>query len=228
VTKQDSFPKRLKFLIEFASSPKDNNLSLANLGMLDVLPTPKPDLHHMQAWTVVARSAFDPLSIDRDPFLGRAFEALKLDPADPIHWRMLASQLAYVAFPEPNPGGKPKEWDAKQYCELLEAVDHLKSKRSGRSDREACTILAKSSENRLFCKAGSEGLRKALRKARSRKTNEAIKYLLEVAKPRIVRKIQEAGGEWLPSTQDLYEELYEKEIVSWIGSRWRRGDKTPS
>jgi hypothetical protein len=225
--KRDSLSERLKTLIDFVSRPKEQLFSFAALvGQPPTPPSMKSNLSDPKLWFVVAREALKLQSgtLSYDPCLARAFETLKLDPADPGDWRLLASYLARVAFPEPKLGGRPKEWDAKRYCKLLEEIDRSKSKRPGRSDREACASIAKKSDL-FFERVGAEALRKALKKARSHKKNEAIKYLLELQLPAARKKIEAAGGQWDSITEDLYFDQFQRETADWIGARWR-GEKT--
>ncbi len=110
-----------------------------------------------------------------DPFcdaLSTAFHELKLDPDDPLSWRLLASLFAYIEFGR-RPRRKasaPKKWDEKR-LELLSAeVEHLKEKKPNITDKEIAHLLyldprfgAKSS----IGAGGREGIRRAIRKART-------------------------------------------------------------
>ena len=228
MAKRDAFSRRLKDLIDFISRPKDQSFSLASFLQPAALPVVRPNLNDPKVWAYVSRAALTlhpPDSHLHNASLSRAFDMLKLDPADPFDWYLLAAYLAHLTFPPANRGGKPKEWDTTRYCQLLEAVDRSKAKRPGRSDREACAAIARKSEP-FFEKAGAEGLRKALQRARSHETNEAVRALLDLGKPAIARIVEENGGIWNPRTEELYRKLLQRKVADWIGKRWRRGDKT--
>jgi hypothetical protein len=219
---RDSFSKRLKRLTE----PKSGLMfpPLATLARPDLPPpppSPPPDLSNPYVWTALARGSFDPKRMLQDPHLQKAFEAFKLNPEDPIDCRLLMGCLARVAFPESNRRGAPKKWKMEQYCLLLSAVHELKSKKPGRSDREACAIIAKKKNNPLFQKAGVEGLRKALREARSYKKNDLVKDQLDKLKPKIMQELK-AAGNWSAEMEGLFYERCERLVADKIGALWRQ------
>lgn len=126
----------------------------------------------------------------------RAFLELGLNPQSPGQWRELARQLAWVLFPEVDRGGKPTEWNAERYCELLAAVYDAKLRSDDHSDFAACKFIATKSTREYFKKAGTEGLRKALRKARSPEHNRTLQELILMVEPRFKRAAEEAGEVW--------------------------------
>jgi hypothetical protein len=49
----------------------------------------------------------------------RAFAKAKLDPKDPIHWRLLMMILCWSVFPPPNSPGGPPVWTDGRDCKLV-------------------------------------------------------------------------------------------------------------
>ena len=134
-----------------------------------------------EAWAPCACHA---LTLDdknkADALLKHTFREFGLDPNNPFDWRRLLTWVAFFLFAAPKRSGRPSEWDAKRYCELLEAVDRRKQSNPRLSDKRHCERIAGSRTSpSFFRKAGGEGLRKSLRKARSIYHNVALRALVE-------------------------------------------------
>jgi hypothetical protein len=92
--------------------------------------------------------AGDALTLDSksgvdDPIF-QAFEEAKLNPVDPLHWRVLMTVLCWTLFPPKESAGHPTFWTDKRYCQLLKEIHKLKHGRQRkRSDKEACLLLSK-------------------------------------------------------------------------------------
>ncbi|WP_166298291.1 hypothetical protein [Bradyrhizobium sp. 2S1] len=200
--KQDTFSKRFRLLKQLGkqlgSSPTVDFFFPAKVGALSAASSP-PDSN---TWVAYAQSALRANSISSDPHLQRAFTELKLNPEDPRQWRELASQMAYVLFPHVDRGGRPAEWNSKRYCELLKEVHDAKKRQDISGDEEACAFVAKKSNRAYFNKAGRDGLKKALQKARSPKHNGTIRDLLRTIEPRMKRRYEEAGAPWTPEIEE--------------------------
>ena len=91
--------------------------------------------------------AGDALTLDSksgvdDPIL-QAFEEAKLNPVDPLHWRVLMTVLCWTLFPPKELAGPPTFWTDDRYCQLLREIHKLKGgRRRKRSDKEACKLLS--------------------------------------------------------------------------------------
>ena len=127
-------------------------------------------------WDTFARNA---LRLNDENLLGttaalrNAFEEFKLDPVDPYSWRILLSMFVWVEFGKRPRGkaGAPKKWNKERLAELRAALAQVQAQAANAtlSDKEAARQLAR--DPRFGAKgsdatAGSEGLRKAIRKAR--------------------------------------------------------------
>lgn len=104
--------------------------------------------------------------------LRAAFRELRLDPVDPYSWRSLAIAFAYVEFGKPSPGkvGAPKKWTKERKAELRSAVEQMQALNPAISQKEIARQLARHrrfSTKGSAAAAGSEGLRKAIRKVRT-------------------------------------------------------------
>jgi hypothetical protein len=144
-----------------------------------------------------------------------------------LDWRALATYLAIILFSERAraPGGRPAEWDSRRYCELLGAVHRRKHSNAGLSDKRACELIAKDRHSpEYFRKAKAEGLRKALRAARSVK-NEVVRKLIEDVTPGLKEMAEKEGLEWSQVENGFIEHM-EKKVADLISADWGRGDKT--
>jgi hypothetical protein len=177
------------------------------------------------AWSARARAALTLDDAEIDVALRKAFEELRLNPNDPFDWRMLATLLATLFFARPAPSGRPTQWDGERYCELLEAVDRRQFANPGLSDKKACQLIAADRHSpAYFRKARAEGLRKALRSARSLE-NEFVRAIIERAMPEIKNMREAAGLEWSPSVRTACAAASAKQVASLIASWWRLRDK---
>jgi hypothetical protein len=216
--------EQLKAFIELQSKQAKLAAPLLKLAGYDIdasLPLDNPVV-----WVSCARHA---LTLDdkneTDALLKRAFREFDLDPDNPFDWRRLLAWAAFFLFAAKKQSGRPTEWDAKRYCELLEAVDRRKQGNPQLSDKKACEIIAKDRASPLyFRKVKANGLRNALQRARSIGHNDAIRVLVEFAIPRAKQQAEQAGVEWTTIERAWMAEAANVAARD-IGSRWRRTDK---
>jgi hypothetical protein len=154
------------------------------------------DLNDPEIFATYADAA---VSLRSDPIdwpLRKAFNAAKLDPKNPLSWRILLNAFCWSHFPPERKSGTGTFWTNDRYCKLLVEIYSLKPNRSGsRWENQACTKLA---QRRLseFVRNGEplsgEALRRALQQARdpqynwslSRMVNDGIDMLREDYKRR--------------------------------------------
>jgi hypothetical protein len=94
--------------------------------------------------------------------LSRAFAHFKLDPGDPLHWRLLLNHFAYIHFgkPHPKPTGPASTWNADRMGELkLDLVKRGYEKKPAAA--EAARIINRDKRS-SFHGAGREALRKKI------------------------------------------------------------------
>ena len=123
----DQAAEQLKAFIELQSKQAKLAAPLIKLAGYDIdasLPLDDPVV-----WVSSARHA---LTLDNknetNALLKRAFREFDLDPDNPFDWRRLLAWAAFFLFAAKKQSGRPTEWDAKRYCELLEAVDRRKQR----------------------------------------------------------------------------------------------------
>jgi hypothetical protein len=204
---------------QFQSSPLAKLMGLTETKSED-LPLDNPHI-----WTRAARTAHTLGNAAPDAALRKAFAEFRLDPRNPLDWRTLATYLAIMLFSERTRGGRPAEWNYRRYCELLGAVHRLKQSNTRLSDKRACELIAADRHSpEYFRKAKAEGLRKALRKARSVK-NEMVRKLVEDVTPGLKEMAEKEGLEW-SQVENGFIAATEKKVAEIISSDWGRGDKT--
>ena len=112
----------------------------------------------------------------RDASIKAAFEAAKLDPDDPYHWRTLMHFFAWAHFGDKNRRGAPTKWDSLHLQKLLNDFEELKSKNTAMSDDRVLSFLGKNEayQARDGGPLSTSQLRKLLKQARDPKHNELL------------------------------------------------------
>jgi hypothetical protein len=210
--------------MEAQARQKDLAARLMKLGGLTDTDKPLP-LDNPEIWASRARYA---LTVgESDVLLKRMFKEFDLDPHDPLDWRRLATWVALFLFPHKAAAGRPREWDAKRYCELLEAVYRRKQDNPRLSDARACAIIADDRASpSYFRKAKPEGLRRALRQARSIDYNDLLRWVVDDIISRAKQNAEQAGIRRRVGVQTT--EAAKEHAVRIIGSRWRHLRKLPA
>ena len=170
--------------------------------LLGIEPISKEELK--PEWATIAKYA---LSVREDEYLRNTFAFFGLDPDDPLDWRVLAANWAYVLFGRSR-AGRPGEWTDMKYCALMYEVGRRKQLSKTRlSDRAICAHIANDRASpAYFRKAKKSGVRKALQRARSEKYNGILRGLIDQliaksdltraeARDIIIRAIEKHGGD---------------------------------
>jgi hypothetical protein len=97
------------------------------------------------AQRIQAFSARRPVQkLDADVALERACRMFGLNPDRSSDRRKLLKELAFVCFPPPKRGGRPRKWTGEQLCRLLSDVDQTRSQYRC-SKKKACELIVKES-----------------------------------------------------------------------------------
>lgn len=105
-SKRKTAKGRLRQAMELARGPQ----------LRDLLIKPKTDFSDERAREICANFVLTVSDDASDKPLRLAFEAFRLDPKDPLHWRILLKNLAGIIFapPRANPRGAPPKWDERR------------------------------------------------------------------------------------------------------------------
>ncbi len=179
---EPSYLKRIEDFRRLVLKDTQTELPSKQLGNDEVRPL---DLYIWLSLTLRPESSID------EPIY-RAFAKAKLDPEDPLHWRLLMRLFCWSVFPPPNSAGRPPVWTDGRYCKLLEDAHNLGYASRERSDLEISKALEGYAEK-------PETLREALPRARDPKCNRALDYFVRRGIACIMKSYKSRTLAWPPA-----------------------------
>jgi hypothetical protein len=175
MARSDSASKRLSRVIKEIPIP-DRSVGITDAGSGKIV--------HVYKWEEVPTSLIASLLRDlvtltsEDPLdasLAQAFAVANLNPANPVHWRMLLHFFAWAHYGDRRGRGAPRQWDSLRLTELRKDFNEIKSRHLNFSDESVLRLLAKKPAYRTQGKALSTNrLRKLLKAANDPKHNELL------------------------------------------------------
>ena len=88
--------------------------------------------------------------------------------------------MAEILFPERRRGGAPRRWTVPKLALLLNDIENMKRRNPNIGDVRACKLLArKPASPQHYRKARSDGLYKAVQRARAMKKDRARRVVFE-------------------------------------------------
>jgi hypothetical protein len=159
------------------------------------------NLQNSEVFELYARVSLslDPNKVVDQPVL-QAFQKAKMDPEDPLNWRMLMTLLCWSNFPPERPAGHPRLWTSERYCQLLQEIHKLKPRRQrDHWESEACDKLSK----KMIFKdkhgpLSGEALRRALQQARDPEHNYTLSSLINEGLRVLEEDYKRRGHVWPP------------------------------
>jgi hypothetical protein len=120
---------------------------LSELAAREADADPQYQMLMKQNFGAVAASA---LTIDEeDHCLREAFRRSRLNPANPMHWKMLLSAVTDVAFSPGAKRGRKKYWRPETWSQLLRRYQEEHAKDPSQSTKETCEKLTECEEYKL-------------------------------------------------------------------------------
>jgi hypothetical protein len=152
-----------------------------------------------------------------------AFKKAKLDPINPLSWRLLLDLFCWAHFGETKRRGAPGKWNADRYCQLLQDFDLKKSGNPSMSDRRVCEFLGQQPQYQM--KNGKplspDRLMKVLKKARNPEFNINLKSGVD-RRIEALRRVREHWGlEWSAEHEARATRTLIEQNCRDIASSWR-------